>query len=147
MRVILLKDVRTLGKKHEVKNVADGYAVNFLFPNGLAKPATKHDLEALAHEKAEEAKRSAAERDRLMEVAVHLETKTFTFRVKAGTHGEIYGGVGEKEIMKTLRGEGYGVEHIELERALKTLGEHKIKLTLGLGVETETTISLEPESK
>jgi large subunit ribosomal protein L9 len=147
MKVIFLKDVRAVGKKHEVKNVADGYAKNFLFPQGLAKAATKHDIAAIVHEKAEEEKRNRVERERLGEVAKHLKEKTFVFAVKAGERGELYGGVGEKEIIKHLREEGYAVEGIDLEKALKTLGEHTIKLKLGLGIEAETVISLKAETK
>ena len=137
MKIILLKDVRGLGKKGDVKNVADGYADNFLFLRGLAKAATDGDVKRLESEK----ENMAAERHKKLEVlktlARELQEKEFVFRVKTGKKDEVFGSVGTKEISETLKSKKIAFEKIFLARPLKTLGGHDVEVGLGHGILTK----------
>ena len=132
MKIVLLQDVRGLGKKHETKEVADGYALNFLIPRGLAAPATAGKLaEAAAvlerreHEKKERAARTA-------DLARILERDHLTFPLK--TDGKsVFGSVTKETILSALRARGWlGTARVDvlLDHPLKTLGEHRVPIDL-----------------
>ncbi len=148
MQVILLEDVRNLGKKDEVKNVADGYARNFLFPNKLAKPATPSSLKELEKEKAEADKENRELKKRLEEIARNLKERYLEFDIKTGKSGEVFGSVTKEMILKGLRGAGLvRAERVEikLDKPLKELGEHKIEVRLKKGIVAELKVILRPE--
>src|SRR3989344_8056354 len=147
MKVILLRDIRGFGRKNEVKNASDGYARNFLLPRGLAKPVAEDEIKVLKEKAAGEAVKIEEEKKRLVTVAGHLKTQRFVFEVKAGGKGKIFGAVSDKDIQSKLRDEGYSVQAAFIERSLKTLGEHAVKLDLGLGITAETTIVLDEAAK
>ena len=84
MRVILLQDIKSLGKKGEVKEASAGYARNFLFPKGLAKPATQGALLELEKTKETAVKRSEEETGRLRSLAAHLAKTTLVIKTKIG---------------------------------------------------------------
>src|SRR3989344_999724 len=88
MKVILLEDVKKIGRKFEVKNVSDGYAKNFLFPNGLADIATPDALKELEKKKSETDKESRELMKRLEELARTLKERHLEFFVKTGAHGD-----------------------------------------------------------
>ncbi len=93
MRVILKREVRGLGRPGDVKDVADGYAQNFLLPRGLAVEATSGELKHLAQERqAEKAKKDRAHTD-AEELAARLAAITLPFHLKAGEHGKTFGSV------------------------------------------------------
>src|SRR6058998_856596 len=109
MRVILRSEVRGLGRTGDVKDVADGYAQNYLLPRGLAMPATAGELKHLAQERdARRAKqdRAHAEAD---ELAKRLSDITLVFRLKAGEQGKTFGSITNKDVAEALRRE-HGVE-------------------------------------
>lgn len=93
MRVIIIQDVPTLGRKNDVKDVSDGYARNFLFPKNLAKPATENALKALAGQKAREERESSEEYQRYKSLAEKLKSLTLNFKVKMGKKGQKTGGL------------------------------------------------------
>lgn len=102
MKVILLQDVKNVGKKGETKEVADGYGRNFLVARKLAVEATKRSMEILGEQKAEEA---AAEKQRELDAIAlkeRLSTITLEFTVKAGTDGRVFGSVSSKQIIEQL---------------------------------------------
>jgi large subunit ribosomal protein L9 len=146
MRVILLQDIRGIGKKYEVKDVAEGFGKNYLLPRKLVLPATPGNLAQLAaaqarraHEEHEAICRLAALRDRLGELRL-------TFPVRADEHGAVYGSVTKESIMKAMREHGWlGPERIdvELQHPLKNLGEHRVRLDLKNGMTAELTVILE----
>jgi len=111
-------------------------------PKGLARPVAEGEIKVIKEKAAQEAVRIAEEKKRLVTVAEHLKVMKFIFEVKTGGKEKIFGGVGEKEIQSKLRDEGYPVHAVIIERSLKTLGEHAVKLNLGLGITAETTIVL-----
>ena len=133
MKVILLKDVKNIGKAGEVKDVAAGYAQNFLFKKGFAEEATSGNLQKLEEQK--EAKRQEA-REELEEAKVlkeKLENIEVTIKMKSGEDGRLFGSVSTKQII-----EAYKKEHdIKLDRRkldmpepLKALGYHKVDIKL-----------------
>jgi large subunit ribosomal protein L9 len=147
MKVILLQDIKGIGKKYEVKEVADGYARNFLFPKKMATAATPSTLANLEKEKALfEAKRQ----ERIAALKKEVEKISATplrFRLKVGKKGEIFGSVSNLDIEKALKNLGVKEAKPELEQSLKELGEHKVTLDLGEGVKGEIKVILEKEEE
>lgn len=103
MKVILLKDVKKLGKKDEIIDVADGYARNYLFPNRLAVLASEKGREILAEEKLDRQKEHERKREEAKELAKALESLTLKFDVKTGKDGRVFGSVSTKQIEERLR--------------------------------------------
>ncbi len=145
MKVILLKDIKGLGRKLEVKEVKDGYGRNFLMARGLAEAATKDALNKLEHQK----KIWEAEYEKLVEElkigAKKLEETELNFKMKVGEKGEAFGSVSRKDIETELARHGYKDLKIELEKSIKTLGEHFVPIDLGEGVKTKIKIVTQPE--
>lgn len=133
MKVILLKDVKNIGKAGEVKEVAAGYAQNFLFKKGLAEEATPANLKKL--EAQQEQKREAAreEFEDAKALKEKLEQLEVTIKMKSGEDGRLFGSVSSKQVI-----EAYKKEHdIKLDRRkldmpepLKALGYHKVDVKL-----------------
>lgn len=147
MRVILKREVPGLGRPGDVKDVADGYAENFLLPRGLATLATAGELKHLAQERqAERAKKDRAHTD-AVELADRLGRITLVFRLKAGEQGKTFGSVTNKYIAEALRRE-HRIEvdraKIHLEEPLKSLGAHAVEIRLGPDVRAKVTVAVEP---
>ena len=107
MKVVLKKDVKGVGKEHEVQEVSVGYARNFLIPKGLAEVATEEKAAAAKskqEEREEQEKGIVEEKKKQIEALAKLELEC---KLKAGRHGEVFGSVGEKEIEKALKEKGY----------------------------------------
>ena len=109
MKVILLADVKKLGKKDQTIEVSDGYAVNFLFPRHLAVQVTKKSVEVLENQQ-EQARENAAKMKAEAEVlAKKLETITLVFKMKTGREGKLFGAVSLKQVAEELNKQ-YGVD-------------------------------------
>lgn len=132
MKVIFLKDVKGSGKKGEIKEVADGYANNFLIKNGFAKKAdnasiceTKSKAVATDYHK---------EQERLAAVALknELDNKSITLKIKCGEGGKTFGSVTSKEIAEELSKQGINIDKkkIELNDSIKSIGEYKVSARL-----------------
>lgn len=148
MRVILKAEVRGLGRTGDVKDVAEGYARNYLLPKGLAIEATGGELKHLAQERqAEKTKRDRAHQD-AEELARRLAEITLVFRLKAGEQGKTFGSVTTKEIAEALQKEAKGAEidktKIVLHEPLKSLGVHKVEVRLLSDVRADVTVAIEP---
>jgi large subunit ribosomal protein L9 len=145
MKVILLQEVRGTGKRREVKEVADGYARNFLFPNKLAEAATPAALKALAKE-LEELKHEDRElMKRLEELSRTLADRHLDFFVKADEKGNVFGSVSKEMVLKAMREQGWlGKERVEIQidHPLKTLGEHLVEVDLKKGLRAKLTVVL-----
>ena len=133
MEVILLKNLSTLGDKHDVVSVKNGYGRNYLIPKGLAVIANKPNLEKLdeiiAKEKAEEDKKVGE----FKEMIEQLEGKTLKIGVKAGTSGKIFGSITNIQIANALREQlslDIPRKKIELEEEIKEIGTFKAKVNL-----------------
>ncbi len=147
MKVILLKDVQDLGKKYEVKNVKEGYARNFLFPQNLAKPATKSNLEWLEKEKELEVRKMEEQLKAVQAQVVKIDGFELEIKVKVGEKGELFESINQKRISAQLKAAGFEIapEQIQLLEPIKDLGEHKVKITFPHGLEAEISVIVEPE--
>ncbi len=141
MKVLLLQDVKKIGKKNEVKEVADGYARNFLFARKLAVPADEGAMKMKAHIDAGE----KALIDGYAKRAAQLKKDVLEFRVKAGAKGEVFGSVTAEDIRKTLAAKGYGEVRIGLEKPLRKTGTHEVPVDFGKGVRGIAKISISAE--
>lgn len=148
MKIIFLHDLRGAGKKHDVKDVADGYARNFLFPNKLAEPATPDALKKLAATKDELAKNEKEFAKRVQAIIGALAEKSLEFFLKTGEDGSVFGSVNKDAILAALRSAGLITKEraeLELARPIKSLGEHKIPVRFKNGASGEVKIIIRPQ--
>lgn len=125
MKVIFLKDVKGKGKKGEVKDVALGYARNYLFKNNLAIEATNANLKALEAKKRKNAEEEQKEKEDAMNLKDKLAELTVEVKAKAGEGGRLFGSVTNKQIAEALKKEhGYKIDRrkIELDDPIRALG-------------------------
>lgn len=140
MKVIFLEDVRGKGKKGELKNVADGYAQNFLIKNKKAIEATKQNVAKLKAEQNREAKDYEAEKEEAKKIKVQIEDDKTVVEVlaKAGTDGRLFGSVTTKKIAEELNKQ-YGLKvdkhKMVLSDGVKSLGYINVPVKLFEGVE------------
>ena len=146
MRVILKREVRGLGRPGEVKDVADGYAQNFLLPRGLAVEATAGELKHLAQERqADKTKKDRAHAD-AEALAARLANITLVFKLKAGGQGKTFGSVTNKDIADALKKEhqiDVDRTKIELHEPIKTLGAHSVEIRLLPDVRAKVNLAVE----
>jgi len=142
MKVLFLSDIKGIGRRMEIKEVSDGYARNFLLPKKLAVVADAKHLTI----KTEFEKKKTAHHIALEDMAKKLKKAEFSFRVKAGEKGEVFGSVSKDDIKKRLKDEGFTVTDIDLKKSLKGLGPHKVSLELGEGVQSEVVVTLTAQS-
>jgi large subunit ribosomal protein L9 len=147
VRVILKAEVRGLGRTGEIKDVADGYARNYLLPKGLAIEATGGELKVLAQERqTEKTKKDHAHQD-AEELAKRLGQVTLVFKLKAGDQGKTFGSVTAKEVADALKKEAKAdidKTKIVLREPLRSLGIHKIEVRLLTDVRASVTVAIEP---
>lgn len=148
MQVLLLKDIRRLGKAGEVRAVSDGYARNYLIPRGLAVVATDGAIRRTEVQKAIQDEREERIRSDSAALAERLSEMTLTFKVKAGEQGRLYGSVTSADIaaeIEKLTGQAVDKRKVELEEPIRLLGTHKVPLRLVPGVACELTVEVEQE--
>lgn len=148
MRVILKREVAGLGRPGDVKDVADGYAQNFLLPRGLAIEATAGEMKVLS--RARDAKRAKQDRAHAEaeELAKRLSETTLLFRLKAGGQGKTFGSVTSKEIAEALQREhkvDIDKTKVHLPEPLKSLGVHTVEIRLLTDVRASVNVAIEPE--
>ena len=137
MKVILLDNIKGVGKKDEVINAADGYARNYLFPKKLAVEANAENMSKLNNKKEAAGFRKDVEKQNAEELAKKLKGIMLKMKVKAGENGKIFGGVTSKEISENLKSQyNYSIDKkkIELKETIKTLGEFNVSIKLYEGV-------------
>lgn len=146
MKIILLSDVKNVGKKGEVKEVADGYGRNYLIRNRLAVEATKKSMEILTKQKADEAAREAEMKEEAIELKNKLEKMTISFKVKAGSDGKMFGSVSNAKIAETLA-KDYQIQVDKRKFVdngnITELGMHKVRVELFKGVVATLNINIE----
>ena len=147
MKVILTKDVAKLGKSGEMKNVADGFATNFLIPQQLAVPAAGGAYRAWQHDIASREDKRQKERAENEIAATRIGSTTLTLGVKVGDAGKLYGSVGAKEIAEALGRRGITIDRhkVDLDEPLKTLGTYKVAIKVASGLTPEVTVIVEPK--
>lgn len=145
MKLILLGDVKALGKKGDLVDVAEGYARNFLLPRKLAVEANKGALTMLSEQKAATQKREAQKLAETQELAKLLESKPVSVRAKAGGNGRLFGTVTNADIADAIT-QTFSVQmdkhKIEVKNAIKALGSYPIEIRLGKNIVAKTTVSV-----
>jgi len=137
MKVIFLDDVRNVGKKYDIKDVSDGYARNFLFPNKLAETASPEAIKKLESMKAAHEKEDKETLAQLEAVARKINETKIQFEVKTDKSGAVFGSVNKESILKALREHKLiGTERIDidLKYPIKELGEYVVPIDLRKGV-------------
>ncbi|MFH2013887.1 MAG: 50S ribosomal protein L9 [Patescibacteria group bacterium] len=149
MKVILLKDIEELGKKGEIKNVADGYARNFLFAQNLAKPATDELIKQKELEKEQELVEAEQELKEIQELASKVDGLELETKEKADESGNLYGSINELKISELLKERGFKIKktQIKILDPIKQIGEYQIKINLDHGLEAEIKIIVSEEAK
>ncbi|HEU5204996.1 MAG TPA: 50S ribosomal protein L9 [Candidatus Limnocylindrales bacterium] len=147
MKVILTTDVPKLGKSGEMKNVADGYATNFLIPQKLAVPAAGGAFRAWQHDIASREEKRQRERGEAEIASNRISSTTLTMGVKVGEGGKLYGSITSKDIADALARRGIEIDRhkIELEEPLKSLGTYKVAVKVYSGMTSEVTVVVEPK--
>lgn len=137
MKVILLDNIKGVGKKDEVINASDGYARNFLFPKKLAVEANNENMNKLKAKKQSEQYKKDIEKENAQKIAQKLDTINLNIKVKAGENGKIFGGVTSKEISEELKKQ-YKIDvdkkKIVLNENIKNIGSFDINIRLYEGV-------------
>lgn len=146
MKVILLKNVDKLGKEGEAKEVADGYARNFLIPQDIAQPATEQALREAELNAAKKSKIVQTDLEEAQKLAEQLDGRELFVKVKE-KDGTLFGSVNEKTIAKTLADEGLKIEleSVKLEEPIKEVGDYDVRLELPHGLEANIKVILVPE--
>lgn len=145
MKVILLKDVKKIGKKDEIVDVADGYARNYLIPNGLAVLASSKGREILKQEKTDRKIEHEKKREEAKKVAQKLEKIVLEFDVKAGEGGRVFGSVSTKQIEEKLKKQHkitVDKRKFKPSAPVNTLGFNKIEVTIYDDVTGTITVKL-----
>ena len=137
MKVILLDNIKGVGKKDEIINASDGYARNYLLPKKLAVEANAENMAKLNNKKEAANYRKDVEKQNAEELAKKLKGIMLKIKVKAGENGKIFGGVTSKEISDNLKSQyNFDIDKkkIELKETIKTLGEFNVPIKLFEGV-------------
>ncbi len=133
MKMILLQDVKDLGKKGAVVEVADGYARNFLLPRKLAEAATEGHLRLIDKEKADQAARAQREQEKASELAEQLKARPVPVKVKVGEGGRLFGSVTAADIATALSkstGISFDKRKVQLADPIKKLGSYTVTIKL-----------------
>ena len=145
MKVILLADIKGVGKKDQIINASDGYARNFLFPKKLAVEANNENLGKLKSKNESKAFKKETEIAEAKKIAEKIKSITLTIKVKAGENGKIFGGVTSKEIAESLKNE-YKIEidkkKIVLSETIKNIGTHTVDIKLYEGIIAELKLQI-----
>ncbi len=147
MKVILLKDVEKLGKEGEIKEVANGYARNFLIPNELAVLATKDQIAKLEEIKEIESKQSEKELVKFQELATQLDGLELEISAKVSEEEKLFGAITNVQIVEKLKEQGISVdkEQIKLKDPIKEIGEYEINIQLPHNLEAKIKIIIVKE--
>ena len=144
MQVILLERVGRLGQMGDVVNVRDGYARNYLLPKGKALRATKENMEEFQKRRVQLEARNLELKKEAEAVAAKLNGQIFVTIRQAGDTGQLYGSVSTRDIAEIVRNGGFTVDRTQvvLDRAIKTLGLHEVKIRLHPEVEVRVTLNV-----
>ncbi|BCD60286.1 MULTISPECIES: 50S ribosomal protein L9 [unclassified Nitratiruptor] len=147
MKVLLIKDVKNLGKAGEVKEVKDGYGKNFLIARGFAKLATPDVIEAWEKEQAKKAQEEAAEIEKLKQLKEKIESTKLIIKHKAGANGALFGAITNKEVAEELKKQGIEIDkkHIDIHPPIKQTGEYEVDVKLGHGIHAKLDLVVEAE--
>lgn len=144
MKVILLQDIKGVGKKDQTINASDGYAKNFLMPKGLAVEASAANIKKLEKQKAEAEAKAQAELEAAQKLGKEIESKTINIKVKVGNNGKLFGAVTNKEVSAELKDQF----NIEIDKKkivvdpIKSTGDAEASIKLHPNVTVKLKISV-----
>jgi len=145
MRVILLRDIKNLGKKNEVKEVSDGYGRNFLLKQNLAKIATSGEVSSLEKQKEAERMKEKEEVEKEKQAMKQINATSFDMKMKVGKKEELFESVNAEKIAEKIADAGFDSiksEQIDLQDPIKKLGEYPIKIKFKHAPEAEITVKI-----
>jgi large subunit ribosomal protein L9 len=147
MKIILLKDVPKVGKKYDIKDVADGYALNLLLPKGLAQRATPDVIKKVEETKSKDLADKKIQEELLLKNLEVIKTTTINFKEKANEKGHLFAGITKEAIVKELERVTrfhFDTESIKLDKPLKETGEHKVAVEV-LNKKAEFTVNIDAQ--
>lgn len=148
MKVVLLQDVKALGKKDDVVDVSDGYARNFLFPKGLAVEATKGKLNEISQKKSALENKKRQEMEEAKALAERLSKIEVAIKTKAGAGGKLFGSITAKDIADIIKKE-HKIEidkkKIVLDDAIKSLGTQEVEIKVYPEISAEVKVTVVQE--
>ena len=133
MKIVLLENVKKLGKKDEIIEVSDGYARNYIIPKKIGIEATNDNINNVRLKNKNEEKKDENLKNEALKNKEMLEKLVFDLKIKAGANGKTFGSITSKEISEVIKGKtGFSCDKkdIELDESIKNIGEYKIKLKL-----------------
>lgn len=143
MKVLLIEDVEKLGWLGDVVDVKNGYARNYLLPQGLATVPSQANIDALAEEKARRAEQRKLERDQKEQLLANIEGAEVVLAVKANELGHLFGSVAERDIAENLRQQGFAIQDAMVRMPnghIKELGTHQV--TLRVAADLNATVGV-----
>lgn len=148
MKVILLQDIKSLGKKGDIVETAEGYGRNYLLPRKLAKEANAANLNQAKQDKATAAHRAAQQKDEAVVLGAQVQKVVVHLKVRLGDNGKMFGSVTSKDVAEALiKQTGIQIERrkVELKTAVKGLGEYTAVAKLHTDVTAEFKVIVEAE--
>jgi len=136
MKVILVKDLKSLGKEGEIKEVKDGYALNYLIPKGYALKATEANIKMINEKKKMILEREKKLKEEAMKLKEQIESITINIPVKVGEGDKLYGSVTSQEIAENLKKNNINIDKkdIEIAEPIKKLGRYEVTVNLSYGI-------------
>jgi len=147
VKVILLQDVESLGKKYEIKDAKDGYARNFLLPQKIARPATKQALKWLSDQKEIIEKQAEEDLKKAQSLASELDGLELNIAVKVGEEQQLFESINSQKIAEKLKEIGFEIKksQVKLENPIKELGEFPVNISLDHNLEAEIKVIITEE--
>lgn len=144
MKVILKQNYRKLGKSGEAVNVKDGYAMNYLIPNGIALTANEGNLRVLENLNKQRAKKIQKAVEDSSALKGQLEAELLEIKANAGEEGKLFGSVTAHQVADALKERNYTIDkkQVVMEEHIKTTGEHTVLIDLGNGVEANVKVNV-----
>ncbi len=143
MKVIFIKDLKKQGKINEVKEVSDGYAINYLIKNGYAVKYTKTSKDILNNDLKNIKEKDDANIEKANKLKSELEKLVLKFKVKAN-NGKVFGSISSKQIIDELSSKGYKIDKksLKISNSISTLGRHVVKINLYKNINCELNVEL-----
>ncbi|GEM_PF-40119 len=143
MKVILLKDVPGTGKRGEIKEVADGYAHNFLIKKKLAEPASKQSVRSVQEKEAKKLRDNQKNRQRTEQMVSRLDGAEIEVSEKTNDEGRLYAAITAQKLSSYIQkkcGITVDPKQIIIEDPIKEIGDHRVRIDLGYGLEAELSV-------
>lgn len=146
MKVLLIKDVKNLGKAGEIKDVKDGYGQNFLVSKGLARAATEAVIKQYAAQEKERIAHEKAHKTELLTLAEKLASVSIKIVKKVGANGSLFGALKKEDIAEALKLAGYEIDKKDIEmEMIKAVGVYEISAKIGNGLHPKFTVEVASE--